>query len=98
MTFEIIFISVLVVLQAIVFFNVLKKIKSFKRFFPSSFKEIQIKKFFITKAVLSEPEQFDKYLDSLSNEVQIIEETDDAEQVELLVIPNSTRANHSHFS
>jgi ABC-type dipeptide/oligopeptide/nickel transport system permease component len=98
MTFEIIFILALVGLQIFVFFNVFFKIKSYQRFFPSSFKEIQIKKFFLTKAVLSEPEQFDKYLDSLSNEVQIIEESEDAEQVELLVIPNSTKANHSHFS
>jgi hypothetical protein len=98
MTFEIIFILALVVLQIFVFFNVFFKIKSYQRFFPSSFKEIQIKKFFITKGVLSEPEQFDKYLDTLSNEVQIIEESEDAEHVELLVIPNSTKANHSLFS
>jgi hypothetical protein len=98
MTFEIIFILALVGLQVFVFFNVFFKIKSYQRFFPSSFKEIQIKKFFITKAVLSEPDQFDKYLDSLSNDVQIIKESEDAEQVELLVIPNSTKANHSHFS
>lgn len=98
MTFEIIFILALVGLQVFVFFNVFFKIKSYQRFFPSSFKEIQIKKFFITKAVLSEPDQFDEYLDSLSNDVQIIEESEDAEQVELLVIPNSTKANHSHFS
>jgi ABC-type dipeptide/oligopeptide/nickel transport system permease component/predicted nuclease with TOPRIM domain len=98
MTLEIIFILALVGLQVFVFFNVFFKIKSYQRFFPSSFKEIQIKKFFITKAVLSEPDQFDKYLDSLSNDVQIIDESEDAEQVELLVIPNSTKANHSHFS
>jgi methyl-accepting chemotaxis protein len=98
MTFEIIFILVLVGLQVFVFFNVLFKIKSYQRFFPSSFKEIQIKKFFITKTILSETDQFDKYLDLLSNEVQIFEEIDDAEQVELLVIPNTTKANHSHFS
>jgi len=36
-------------------------------------------------------------LDSLSNEVQVIAETEDAEQVELLVIPPSTSSNHSHF-
>ncbi|MDC8002119.1 hypothetical protein POV26_13820 [Aequorivita todarodis] len=98
MTFEIIFILALVVLQVFVFFNVFFKIKSYQRFFPSSFKEIQIKKFFINKAVLSEPDQFEKYLNSLSNEVQIIDESKDTEQVELLVIPNSTKANHSHFS
>lgn len=98
MTLEIIFILALVGLQVLVFFNVFFKIRSYQRFFPSSFKEIQIKKFFITKAVLSEPDQFDKYLDSLSNDVQIIDESEDAEEVELLVIPNSTKASHSHFS
>lgn len=98
MTFEIIFILTLVGIQVFVFFNVFLKIKSYQRFFPSSFKEVQIKKFFITKTVLSEPDQFDKYLDSLSNDVQIIEESEDAEQVELLVISNSTKTNHSHFS
>jgi predicted nuclease with TOPRIM domain/ABC-type dipeptide/oligopeptide/nickel transport system permease component len=98
MTFEIIFILALVGLQVFVFSNVYFKIKSYQRFYPSSFKEIQIKKFFITKRVLSEPDQFDKYLDSLSYDVQIIEESEDAEQVELLAIPNSTKANHSHFA
>jgi ABC-type dipeptide/oligopeptide/nickel transport system permease component/predicted nuclease with TOPRIM domain len=98
MTFEIIFILALVGIQVFVFFNVFSKIKSYQRFFPGSFKVIQIKKFFITKDVLSEPEQFDNFLDSLSNEIQITEESDNAEQVELLVIPNSTSANHSHFS
>jgi len=98
MTFEIICILALVGLQVFVFFIVFFKIKSYQRFFPISFKEIQIKKFFITNAVLSEPEYFDKYLDSLSNEIQIIKESDNSEQVELLVIPNSTRANHSHFT
>lgn len=98
MTFEIIFILALVALQIYVFVNVLLKIKSYEKFFPVSFKEIQIKKFFITKAVLSDPEQFDKYLDSLSNEAQPIEESDEEEEVELLVIPNATKSNHSHFS
>lgn len=98
MIFEIIFILALVGLQVFVFINVFNKIKSYQRFFPSSFKEIQIKKFFITKEVLSEPEQFDKYLESLSSDVHLNEGTEDAEQVELLVIPNSTKSKHSHFS
>ena len=98
MTFEIIFILALVGLQVFVFINVFFKIKSYQRFFPSSFREIEIKKYFITKAVLSDPDQFDKYLDSLSNEIQIIAESEDAEQVELLVIRNTTKVNHSNFS
>ena len=98
MTFEIIFILLLVGLQIFVFFNVFFKIKSYKRFFPSSFKEIQIQKFYITTTVLSEPDLFDEYLDSLSNENQLTEELDNFEQVELLVIPNSTKLKHPHFS
>lgn len=98
MTFEIVFIIALVGLQIYVFANVFLKIKSYQKFFPNSFKEIQIKKFFITKAILSEPEQFDNYLDSLSDDVQIVTESYDAEQVELLVIPNSTKSKHTHFA
>ena len=98
MTFEIIFILGLVALQLFVFANVFSKIKKYEKFFPNSFKEIQIKKFFITKFVLSEPTEFDNYLDSLSKEVQIINESEEAEEVELLVIPDSTKINHFHFS
>lgn len=98
MTFEIIFILALVGLQIFTFYNVFTKIKSYQNFFPSSFKEIQIKNFFITKDILSDPDKFDKYLNSLPKEVQIIEESEDADQVELLVIPNTTSATHSHFS
>ena len=98
MEFDIIFIVALIGLQVIVFANVYKKIISYKRFFPSSFKEIKIQRFTISKAILTDPELFDNYLDTLSNEVQVIDETDDSEQVELIVIPNSTKANHSHFA
>ena len=95
MSFEIIFILSLVFLQVVVFSNVLSKINAYKIFFPGSFEEIQIKKFLITKSILSDPELFDNYLDSLSNDVQIIEQSENVEEVELLVIPNSTQTNHS---
>jgi hypothetical protein len=98
MEFDIIFIVALIGLQVFVFANVYKKIISYKRFFPSSFKDIKIQKFTITKSILSEPELFDNYLDNLSNEAQVINETGDSEQVELLVIPNKTKAHHSHFA
>ena len=95
---EIILILALVGLQLFVFANVFFKIKSYKRFFPGSFKEIKIKRFLITKSILSDPEQFDNYLDSLSDEIQLVDESGDSEQVELLVIPNFTKTNHGHFS
>lgn len=98
MEFDIIFIVALIGLQIFVFANVYKKIISYKIFFPSSFKYIKIHKFTITKSILSDPQLFDNYLDSLSNEIQVIDEIHDFEQVELLVIPNNTKANHSHFA
>jgi predicted nuclease with TOPRIM domain len=98
MSFEIIFIIALIGLQLFVFLNVLFKIKSYQKFFPSSFKEIQISKFLITKSILSEPEQFDKYLETLSTENKTYEDGEEIEEVELLFIPNSTKASHSHFS
>lgn len=98
MSFEIIFIIALIGLQLFVFLNVLFKIKSYQRFFPSSFKEIQISKFLITKSILSEPDLFDKYLETLSTDNQTYEDGEEIEEVELLVIPNSTKASHSHFS
>ncbi|WP_366182948.1 hypothetical protein [Flavobacterium ovatum] len=98
MAFEILFIIALVGLQIFVFANVYKKIISYERFFPSSFKEIEIKKFLISKAILIDPEIFDLYLESLSDEVQLIDETKDSEQIELLVIQNTTKEKHLHFA
>lgn len=98
MSFEIIFITALIGLQLFVFLHVFFKTKSYQSFFPSSFKEIQIRKFLITKSILSEPEQFDKYLETLSSENQTYEDGEEIEEVELLVIPSSTKASHSHFS
>lgn len=98
MSFEIIFIITLIGLQLFVFLQVLFKIKSYQRFFPSSFKAIQISKFLITKSILNEPGQFNKYLETFSAENQTFEDYEETEEVELLVVPNSTIASHSHFS
>ena len=98
MTFEIIFITALIGLQLFVFINVFRKIKSFKVFFPSSFNEIQISKFIITKEVLNEPSELENYLDTLTIDSQVLSGFDEHEKVELLVIPNSTKFKHSHFS
>lgn len=98
MTFEILFLFLLVGLQIFVFRDVYYKIKAYKVFFPASFKEIQIRKFEISRSVLSEPEKFENYLDTLLDEVQVLEELEDIETVELLVIPDSTKTRHVHFA
>ena len=66
MTFEIILIIALIALQIYVFAHVMKKIRAYKTFFPNSFKDIEIKSFFITKDIMADPEQFELYLDSFS--------------------------------
>lgn len=98
MILEIIFILALIALQLYVFSIVFYKIKSYEKFFPSSFKEINIKKFFINKEILNDSEKFEKYLDSLSNDDQKVEDLEGAVEIELLVISKSTVKSHSHFS
>ncbi|MDN3585012.1 hypothetical protein [Mucilaginibacter flavus] len=98
MTFEIIFIIALIALQIFVFAHVMKKIRAYKTFFPSSFKDIEIKSFFITKDVMADPEQFELYLDSLSDTHLLVGNEPDAEPVELLVIPVDTHKTHIDFS
>ena len=61
MIFEIIFITALIGLQIFVFYNVFRKISSFRTFFPNSFNEIQISRFIITKEVLNEPSELENY-------------------------------------
>lgn len=98
MNFEILFIISLVVLQVAVFFGVLKKIKKYEMFFPISFSEIKIKRFPISKYTLNDPERFDSYLDSFSDNTELaFEGDDDFDEVELLVVPSSTRLKHHHF-
>jgi hypothetical protein len=98
MILEIIFILALIALQLYVFSIVFSKIKSYEKFFPSSFKEINIKKFFINKEILNDSEKFEKYLDTLSNDEQKLEDLEDPVEIELLVISKSTVKSHSHFS
>jgi hypothetical protein len=95
---DILFIAILIGLQVFVFVNVYNKILLYKRFFPSSFKEIKMQHYTISKTILYNPELFENYLNGLSYEGQEVEESLDADQVELLVIPSSTKASHSHFS
>ncbi len=98
MTFEILFITALIGLQIFVFYNVFKKISSYKSFFPNTFNEVQISKFIITKEVLNVPNELENYLETLTIDSQILSGFDDHEKVELLVIPNSTKILHPHFS
>lgn len=98
MTFEISFITALIGLQIFVFYNVFRKISSFKTFFPNSFNEIQISNFIITKEVLNEPSELENYLETLTIDSQVLSGFEDHEKVELLVIPNSTKFLHPHFS
>jgi uncharacterized protein (UPF0335 family) len=97
MEFDIIFIVALIGLQIFVFVNVYRKIIFYKNFFPSSFKDIKIQQFLISKSTLSDPELFDAYLDTLSYNSNTLEDTKDSEQVELLVIPYMIEEDHPHF-
>jgi len=98
MSFPILLIVFLILLQLYVFIVVWKKITRFKFFFPKSFKEVTISKFLIPKAVLNDPQSFNNYIENLSaiNKVDIADET--LEQVELLVLPGETKKDHKDFN
>lgn len=98
MALEILLIVLLIGLQVYVFSRVFLKIKNYKNFFPSSFKDIQIKRFNITKEILIDPDQFNAFLESIDDKVRVIESEDETEQVELLLIPNYTQTNHIDFA
>jgi hypothetical protein len=98
MSFEVLFIIVLIGLQALVFFNVLAKIKALKQFFPDTFKNIQILKFKLNSSLLGESTRFDEFLNSLSNEKVYLEDSEQSEDVELLVLPSEIMKNNIHFA
>ncbi len=98
-TFEIIFIALLVILQVFVFSSVWSKIIIYKKFFPNSFREIEIRKFGISKSVISDNSLFEKYIDSIGTDTALISEDDsDIVQIELLVAPESVKKNRQDFN
>jgi hypothetical protein len=97
MALEIYLIIALVLLQVVVFFKVYFKIKAYQQFFPTSFKSIEIKKFTFGKAVISDSETFNSFLESLSKNKDQFDDFDESDAVELLVTPIETKDNHSDF-
>lgn len=98
-TFEIIFIALLVVLQVFVFSTVWRKIISYKTFFPNSFREIEIKKFEISREIINDNALFANYIDSIGQETNNISDNEaDVQQVELLVAPVSVKESHNNFN
>jgi hypothetical protein len=96
---EITFIVLLVILQVFVFASVWRKIIAYSNYFPNSFKEIQIKRFGISKSIINDTEQFTKFIDSIGTDTAIVSEDDsDIQQVELLVAPDSVKHNHKEFN
>ncbi len=98
MSFEVIFIIVLIGLQAFVFLNVLSKIKALKSFFPETFKDIQILKYNISGTLLGDPTSFDEFLNSLSNDNRNMEDSEFVDDIELLVLPSEISRNNTHFA
>jgi hypothetical protein len=98
MTFEIMFISVLVLLQIYFFVSVLNKIKKFRSFFPFSYKEISIKSFSISKAILNDSTLFDEYLNNIGEDTAYLINEEDSENVELLVVPTITKNHRQDFN
>ena len=95
---EIASIALLVLLQIYVFANVWRMIRAYKSYFPKSFKEIEIKKFGISKSILNNNALFANFIDNIGvDSAIVIEDDSDIQQVELLVAPDSVKQYHKDF-
>ena len=96
---EVIFIIMLVIIQLYVFITVLRKIKQYKRFFPSSFNDVKIENFKICKRIVNDSYAFSSFIDGVGQENQIeFIEGDEIEETELLVISESIKNEKVEFN
>lgn len=100
---EIIFITLLIAAQIFVFLKVWKQINQLKNFFPASFQDVKVKKFFIPKTLLRDNQAFDSFINELDDEHNDFSDASfsksiEHEPVELLVIPNELKESHGSFS
>ena len=98
--FEIGFIVLIFVLQLYTFFDVRKKLRDLRTFFPKNFNEIEVVKYFVPKDLLKNNNEFTFFISGISkgNPTSLGDDTAEKEEVEVLVIDNNTRQAHLEFN
>lgn len=98
--FEIAFIALVIVLQLSAFFDVRKKMKSLRLFFPRNFDDIEVVKYFVRKDLLKDHNGFTSFINGISKGYPTIigSEEVDKEEVEVLVIDEATKQSHREFN
>ena len=98
--FEIGFILIIVVLRLYTFWDVRRKMQDLRSFFPKNFNDIEVVKYSVPKGLLKDNNEFAQFISGISkgNPTSIGNDTADIEEVEVLVIDNTTRKAHSEFN
>jgi len=98
--FEIGFIALILILQLFTFFNVRGKMQSLERFFPEDFHDIEVVKFSVSKQLLKDSHQFAHFISGISKNYPSVigDETEEKEEVEVLLLEDWTKETHQEFN
>lgn len=97
---EIGFIVLILIFQALAFFNVRSKMQSLRRFFPEDFHDIDVVKYSVSKQILRDNHQFTEFINGISKNYPSVigSEADEKEEVEVLLLEDWTKQNHQEFN
>lgn len=97
---EIGFIVLIVVLQLYTFWDVRRKMRDLRSFFPKNFNEIEVVKYLVPKGLLKDNFEFASFIGGISkgNPTIIGDDATEKEEVEVLVIDEATRQRHEEFN
>lgn len=100
--FEVGFIVLIVVLQLYTFFDVRRKMKDLRSFFPTNFTLIKIENYILDKEILRDNDRFSNFIETISEEDLDTNEPEGVvssnEAVDLLVLPNKLKIQHPYFN
>lgn len=98
--FEIGFIVLILIFQALAFFSVRSKMQSLRRFFPEDFHDIEVVKYSVSKQILREKHQFTQFINGISKNYPTVigNETEEKEEVEVLLLEDWTKQTHQEFN
>jgi len=97
---EIGFIVLIVVLQLYTFWDVRRKMRDLRSFFPKNFNEIEVVKYLVPRGLLKDNFEFASFIGGISkgNPTIIGDDATEKEEVEVLVIDEATRQLHEEFN
>lgn len=98
--FEIAFIALIVLLQLCAFFDVRKRMRSLRFFFPKNIENIEVTKYSVRKDLLKNNAAFTAFIQGISrdNAISTTNDAAETEEIEVLVIDEVTKRSNPLFT